>query len=250
MNSQEHKNYNEKRENLLGVHKAEFVKNLFGSISGTYDQANDVITFGMARLWRKKLVELSGAKPGDRILDCATGTGDLAIAFKKIVAESGHVIGSDFCAEMLSVAPKKATKKNLDITFELGDVQALKYKNAEFDICSIAYGIRNVSDVAQAMREMARVTRSGGVVMILETGEIENPVLRLGIRFYFEKVVPKLGGWVSGRPEAYEYLQTSSGSFPSQTEFCRNLNELGCFSAVTCTALMGGASYIYKCTRI
>lgn len=235
------------KEKFLETHKAEFVKNLFGSISSTYDQANDVITFGMARLWRKKLVELSQAKPGDRVLDCATGTGDLALAFKHIVTETGHVIGTDFCPEMLAVAPLKAAKQNLAVVFELGDVQALKYKNAEFNICSIAYGIRNVSNVAQAVREMARVTRSGGVVMILETGEIENPILRTGIRFYFEKLVPTLGGWISGKPEAYEYLQASSGSFPSQADFCRDLSALGCFSAVTCTTLMGGASYIYKC---
>lgn len=232
---------------LPKIEKAEFVKNLFGDISETYDTANDVITFGMARLWRKKLVSLSEAKAGDKILDCATGTGDLALAFKRVVGETGQVIGSDFCPGMLAVAPDKAKKFNLDVTFELGDVLNLKYANQEFDICSIAYGIRNVANVAKALQEMARVTKPGGYVMILETGEIENPVLRKGIRFYFEKFVPKLGGWVSGKPEAYEYLQVSSGQFPSKEDFCLVLDAVKCFSEVSCTTLMGGASYIYKC---
>jgi demethylmenaquinone methyltransferase/2-methoxy-6-polyprenyl-1,4-benzoquinol methylase len=227
--------------------KSEFVKGLFGSISGTYDKANDVITFGMARLWRNKLVELSEARAGDHILDCATGTGDLALAFKRKVGESGRVVGTDFCGEMLALAPEKAKAQNLNIDFELGDVLALKYADNTFDITSIAYGIRNVANVAQALKEMARVTTPGGRVMILETGDIENPVLRTGIRFYFEHVVPRLGGWVSGKPEAYEYLQSSSGAFPSKEDFCLVLKAVGCFSDVSCTTLMGGASYIYKC---
>lgn len=229
--------------------KAAFVRNLFGSISSTYDQANDVITFGMARLWRRKLVQWSDVKPGHAVLDCATGTGDLAIAFKRAVGFSGEVIGSDFCEEMLAVAPRKAARQNLPVTFELGDVQALKYEDGSFDVCSIAYGIRNVSNVETAIREMARVTKPGGSVMILETGEVTNPVLRSGIRFYFENIVPKLGGWVSGQPEAYEYLQTSSGNFPSGEDFREQLMSYDCFSQVEVHTLMGGASYIYKCRK-
>jgi demethylmenaquinone methyltransferase / 2-methoxy-6-polyprenyl-1,4-benzoquinol methylase len=225
----------------------EYIKNLFGSISGTYDKANDVITLGIARQWRKQLVELSKAREGHWVLDCATGTGDLALEFKKAVGATGKVIGLDFCKEMLESAPGKAKKQNLDVTFELGDVLALNYPDKKFDVTSIAYGIRNVADVQKAVSEMARVTKSGGKVMILETGDVDNRVLQKAIRFYFEKVVPTLGGWVSGKPEAYQYLQTSSGQFLSGEHFCEALSATGLFSQVTFTTLMGGASFIYRC---
>lgn len=223
-----------------------FVKNLFGTISNTYDRANDVITMGMARLWRRELVDWSVVHEGDWILDCATGTGDLALEFKKAVGPQGTVVGTDFCEEMLAIAPTKADKQNLSVTFELGDVLDLQYPDNKFDISSIAYGIRNVANTQRALSEMARVTKPGGRVMILETGEIENPLLRKAIRMYFEKVVPKLGGWVSGHPEAYEYLQNSSGRFPSGAEFCELMRSTTQFATVEFKSLMGGASYIYK----
>ena len=227
---------------------AEYIKNLFGSISTTYDKANDVITLGMARQWRKQLVNWSDAREGQWVLDCATGTGDLAIEFKKAVGETGHVIGTDFCKEMLDVAPQKAAKQNLKVDFELADVMALDYPNDKFDIASIAYGIRNVADIDVAIFEMARITKPGGKVMILETGEVENPMLQKAIRFYFKNIVPRLGGWVSGKRSAYEYLQSSSGRFPSGEEFCDVLRGSGQFVKVEFTSLMGGASFIYKCT--
>lgn len=243
---------------------AKYIKNLFGSISSTYDKANDVITFGLARQWRRRLVEWSGVQAdsqkfanalqisngadGLRILDCATGTGDLALEFKKVVGSHGRVVGSDFCREMLEVAPAKAARFHLDVTFEIADVLALPYADHAFDITSIAYGIRNVADVHRAIRELARVTKSGGRVMILETGSVNSRILRPAIRFYFEKVVPRLGGWVSGKPEAYQYLQKSSGDFPSGTEFCKILQASGCFIDVEHISLMAGASFIYKAT--
>lgn len=201
---------------------------------------------GMARPWRRELVSWSKAREGHWILDCATGTGDLALEFKKAVGETGKVIGMDFCKEMLDVAPAKAKKLNLDVTFELGDVLALNYPDQKFDVTSVAYGIRNVADPHRALCEMARVTKANGKVMILETGEVANPVFRRAIRFYFEKLVPKLGGWVSGRPSAYEYLQSSSGKFPSGEEFCQVMRDTGLFSSVEFKSLMGGASFIYR----
>lgn len=227
--------------------EAEYIKNIFSSISTTYDKANDVITLGMARQWRKDLVSWSNVREGHWILDCATGTGDLAIEFKKAVGETGHVIGTDFCKEMLDVAPLKTKKLKLNVQFELADVMALNFPDNKFDVTSIAYGIRNVSDIKKAVAEMARVTKPGGKVMILETGEVANPVLQKAIRFYFKNIVPRLGGWVSGKRDAYEYLQASSGRFPSGEEFCKILNSGGQFKSIEFKSLMGGASFIYKC---
>ena len=226
---------------------AVYIKNLFSSISQTYDKANDVITLGIARGWRKELVRYSGAPENAKVLDCATGTGDLALDFKRILGPSAEVIGSDFCAEMIALAPLKAKAQNLNVKFELGDAMALNYPSGYFDVTSIAYGIRNVSDVRLAVREMARVTKSQGKVMILETGEVRNPLLKSAIQLYFKRIVPQLGGWVSGQKEAYEYLQSSSARFPSGPAFCDLLKSTQSFYRVDFKPLLGGASYIYRC---
>jgi demethylmenaquinone methyltransferase/2-methoxy-6-polyprenyl-1,4-benzoquinol methylase len=224
----------------------EFIRDLFDNISERYDRANDVITIGLARRWRKELVTWSGAREGQRVLDCATGTGDLAIEFKKAVGETGKVIGIDFSTGMLKLAPEKAKKENIEITFELGDVMNLNYPNEEFDIVSIAYGIRNVQSPLVALKEMARVAKSGGSVMILETGETEIPVMRKMVNFYFEHVVPRLGGWVSGKRDAYEYLQSSSRTFPSGEAFVELMRQSQAFSKLEYRSIMGGASFMYK----
>ena len=226
----------------------EYIKNLFGEISGTYDKANDVITMGIARGWRKALVNWSQASEGKRVLDCATGTGDLAIEFKKAVGETGSVVGSDFCQGMLDKAPAKAAAANAEVTFELGDAMDLDYPDEEFDITSIAYGIRNVADARVALKEMARVTEDGGYVMILETGETETPLLKNFVNLYFKYLVPRLGGLVSGNRSAYEYLQNSSSQFPSGEDFMTLMKSTGAFSDVQYKKLMGGASYIYRGT--
>ncbi len=224
--------------------KPEKVQNLFGSIAKTYDTANDAMTFGMARLWRRKLVKVSGAKQGDSILDCATGTGDLAIDFKKVVKE-GAVIGSDFSPEMLSFAGPKAKKQNLDILFEIADATQLKYSSQQFDITSIAYGIRNVGSLEKAFSELARVTKPGGKVMILETGTQKNPIVRTLISLYFTKIVPIIGGLISKEKWAYDYLNDTSRNFPGGEDFAQLLRETQLFSEVKCKTLMLGASYIY-----
>lgn len=223
----------------------EYVKELFTSIASTYDKANDVMTFGMARDWRKRLVTLSGVKKGDKVLDCATGTGDLAIDFKKTVV-TGEVIGSDFCEEMLKTAPEKARREGLDVKFEVADAMQLPYPSNHFDVTSIAYGIRNVQNPSVALSEMARVTKPGGAVMVLETGETKVPLLKTAIGIYFKYVVPRLGGWVSGNRAAYDYLNKSSQAFPSGEKFTNLMKSTQQFTKVECHSIMGGASFIYK----
>lgn len=222
------------------------IQDLFSSIAMGYDRANDWITFGLAHSWRKTLVRASGAKSGDHILDCATGTGDLAIEFKKTVGHKGQVIGTDFCAEMLALAPQKAKAKGLDIQFEIADAMKLPYADNTFDVVSIAYGIRNVADPVQALREMARVCKPNGRVMVLETGDAQWPLIQKAVQLYFKTVVPRVGGWVTGRPQAYEYLNQSSLKFPSRERFIQLMNSTGCFYKLSYRSLMGGASFIYR----
>lgn len=226
----------------------DFIRSLFSSISENYDTANDAMTFGLARLWRKRLVKWSEAKRGDSVLDCATGTGDLALEFKRAVGPKGRVVGSDFCADMLKFAPNKANRKKLHVDFEQADVLALPYKNGEFDIASIAYGIRNVADPMRAFQEMARVVKPSGKVMILETGSVQSPVMKPFIELYFQKIVPKVGGFITGHTTAYDYLNRSSAHFPAGQEFVDWLMKSGAFTTCEWRPLLGGASHLYKAT--
>lgn len=232
-------------KNHVGPHP-EFIKGLFGSISSGYDRANDLMTLGIAHRWRKKLVKWSRATEGDHVLDCATGTGDLALAFKEAVGRKGKVIGTDFCSEMLEKAPLKAQKRKLEVEFALADATRLNFSDSSFDVSSMAFGIRNVQDPLRALTEMARVTRSGGRVMILETGDTQVPLLGPLIRFYFKIGVPYIGGLVTGKRQAYEYLNCSSSSFPGKEKFLNLMKATGAFTFVEYRSLLGGASYLYK----
>jgi demethylmenaquinone methyltransferase/2-methoxy-6-polyprenyl-1,4-benzoquinol methylase len=224
----------------------EKIKHMFSQVAKKYDTANSVLSMGIHHLWRKKLVALSEVQSGQKVLDCATGTGDLAIEFKKHVGISGEVIGTDFCAEMLQTAPDKAKKQNLDIRFEVADVTKLPFENKIFDICSISFGIRNVQNPSLGLSEMARVTQSGGTVMVLEFGQVKWPVLNSLYNFYSQKVLPQIGGWITGQAQAYEYLQNSSSTFPCAEEFCQLMMSTGLYSEVVFEPLTGGIAYIYK----
>lgn len=223
----------------------EIIRSMFSQVASNYDKANSVLSVGIHHLWRKKLVSLSKAQPGQKVLDCATGTGDLAIAFKKAVGPTGTVIGTDFCAEMLAPAPQKAKDLHLDIQFEQADVTQLQYADNTFDFCTISFGIRNVSDPVKALKEMARVTRPGGKVIVLEFGQMQTPLIGPAYNFYSEKVLPILGGWVTGQKKAYEYLQKSSAAFPCREEFINLMRNSDSFSEMSYSPVSFGIAYIY-----
>ncbi len=225
------------------------VHQMFSQVAAKYDLANNVLSSGIHHLWRKNLVQYSGAKIGDSILDCATGTGDLAIQFKKVVGPTGEVIGTDFCEAMLQPAPIKALQKNLSIHFQVADVQNLPFDDNKFNVTSISFGIRNVEDPVQGLKEMARVTKSGGQVMILEFSQVEG--LFGGVfNFYSEKILPKIGGILTGQKQAYEYLQNSSARFPGGEKFVEMMNETKAFKQVSFKQLTGGIATMYMGTKI
>jgi demethylmenaquinone methyltransferase/2-methoxy-6-polyprenyl-1,4-benzoquinol methylase len=224
----------------------ETIRSMFSKVAANYDKANSVLSVGIHHLWRSKLVKWSGAKKGQSVLDCATGTGDLAIEFKKMVGPTGTVIGTDFCAEMLIPAPGKAKAKGMEIEFAQADVTQLSYADASFDISSISFGIRNVGDPEKGLSELARVVKPGGYVMVLEFGQVDIPVFGPIYNYYSNNVLPIIGGWVTGQKDAYEYLQKSSAAFPCRKEFVELMNKTGRFEKIEFISLTGGIAYIYK----
>ena len=150
---------------------SEQVHQMFTQIAPRYDATNDVLSMGIHRLWRRETVKRSLVQPGDSVLDCAPGTGDLALAFKRAVGPTGEVLGTDFNAGMLSFAPKKAADAGLDVKFEVADAMKLPYADKRFTVASISFGIRNVDDPAVCVGELARVVKPGGRVVVLEFGQ-------------------------------------------------------------------------------
>ncbi len=220
------------------------IHTIFSDIAGSYDKANNAMTFGLVHLWRKKLVKLSNTPKNGTVLDCATGTGDLAIEFKKTLGPQAKITGIDFCKEMLDLAFKKAKDKNLNLKFELGDVLNLKFHDESFNTVAIAYGIRNVADTLGGITEMWRTVKPLGKLLILETGEGKG-LESIPINIYTKHMVPLLGELISKKKHAYSYLSNSSQAFPSKDKFLSLTKDLKNIKKASYKSLMFGASYIY-----
>jgi demethylmenaquinone methyltransferase/2-methoxy-6-polyprenyl-1,4-benzoquinol methylase len=218
------------------------IREMFRQISGRYDRANTVLSGGVHHLWRRRAVAMSGAKAGDAVLDCATGTGDLAIAFRKAVGPTGRVTGTDFVPEMIEIAKTKAS----DITFEVADVTALPYATATFDIASISFGIRNVNDPKRGLGELARVVKPGGRVIVLEFGQPPGRAFGSLYDWYRRRILPTVGGVVTGKRDAYEYLERSAGRFPCGDDFVALMRESGNFATIDYVPLTLGIAYLYR----
>jgi demethylmenaquinone methyltransferase/2-methoxy-6-polyprenyl-1,4-benzoquinol methylase len=198
------------------------VRAMFDRIARVYDLMNSVMTAGMHHRWRERAVDLSGVRPGGRALDVATGTGDLAIALERRVGPTGEVIGSDFSDQMLELARRKSGT----VRFEWGNALELPYEDASFDAVTVGFGARNFADLPAGLAEMARVTRPGGRVVVLEITTPQRPPLSWFFRIWFDRVVPMLGR-IAGDPDAYAYLPNSVRRFPAPEELASQLAQAG-----------------------
>ncbi len=200
---------------------------MFDQIAPRYDFVNRVISLGLDKRWRRRVIKELELAPNARILDVATGTGDLAVELAKAVPD-GHVIGLDPSTQMLAVAVQKIAKLGLTerVTIIEGDAQNLPQATDEIDAATIAFGIRNVPDRALGLRELARVVRPGGRIAVLELGEPRSGFFGRAARFHTRQVVPRLGALLSGKRE-YRYLQTSVAAFPEPEVFAQLMRDNG-----------------------
>jgi demethylmenaquinone methyltransferase / 2-methoxy-6-polyprenyl-1,4-benzoquinol methylase len=191
------------------------VRAMFDRIAGVYDRMNRVMTVGLDRQWRRRAADLAAVGPGDRVLDVATGTGDLALELAGRVAPDGEVVGSDFSEEMLARARAKAGAA--PARFEFANALALPYDASSFDAATVGFGARNFSDLGRGVAEMARVVKPGGRVVILEITTPQRPPLSWFYGVWFDRAVPALGR-VAGDSDAYSYLPSSVKRFPEPRE--------------------------------
>jgi demethylmenaquinone methyltransferase/2-methoxy-6-polyprenyl-1,4-benzoquinol methylase len=201
------------------------VRAMFDRIARVYDLMNSVMTAGLHHQWRRRAADLAGVGAGDRVLDVATGTGDLAIELSKRVMGShppGEVIGTDFSEEMLVHARGKAP----GIHFAWANALDLPYADGEFAAATVGFGARNFSDLDQGLAEMARVVKPGGRVVILEITTPQKPPLSTFFRLWFDRVVPLIGK-VAGDPDAYDYLPNSVKRFPEPAGLAAALERAG-----------------------
>lgn len=217
---------------------------MFDGIAARYDFVNRVISLGIDQSWRRKTVRALALRPGARVLDLATGTGDLAI----MVAESeptARVVGLDPSLKMLEIARGKVEKLGLLSRIDLvsGTAESLPFADASFDGLCIAFGIRNVPDRERALAEMARVVKPGGHVAVLELSEPRGGILGPLARFHVHTVVPYVGALLSGAPE-YRYLQRSIAAFPPADEFAERMRRTG-LEMTPPEALTFGVCHLY-----
>ena len=230
--------------------KAERVRNMFAAIARSYDLNNRVHSMWRDQAWRRKTVRLCEVKPTDAVLDVACGTGDLSMAFAH--GGAARVVGMDFTHEMLEVAGYKrhaagerGDHKIADIVYADGDAMRLPVADGSFDVVSIAFGIRNVTDPAKAMGEFARVLRPGGRLAILEFSLPRNAVLRAGYNFYFKHVLPRTATMIArDRTGAYKYLPQSVNTFIEREQMMALMGRAG-FANVRPVPLTFGIAVAY-----
>jgi demethylmenaquinone methyltransferase / 2-methoxy-6-polyprenyl-1,4-benzoquinol methylase len=197
--------------------KASRVRGVFDSVASRYDVMNDLMSMGMHRAWKTYTVAVANLRPGERVLDIAGGTGDLSRAFAKKVGESGMVVHTDINEAMLRQGRNRLLDEGLVLPTGLCDAEKLPFKDASFDLVSVAFGLRNMTHKDQALAEMCRVLKPGGRLLVLEFSRVAAP-LQKPYDWYSFKVLPRLGKLIAGDAESYRYLAESIRMHPGQAE--------------------------------
>ncbi len=204
--------------------KSSYVKEVFSALAKRYDVMTDVWTLGLHRVWKRRAMELCALRPGEDALDVATGTGDLAFLEETAVGPEGQVVGVDSCAAMLEVARRRQRGA---IDFREGDATDLRFPDASFDVVTIGFGLRNVADRGQALREFRRVLRPGGRLMVLDFSTPKSKMLRVVHDFIYFVLAPTFGWAVAWHRDAHHYTSDSIRTWMSRDELSKAMLEAG-----------------------
>lgn len=230
--------------------KKEQVEEMFDNIAPTYDRLNHIMSLNIDRIWRRRVMRIIRRAKPQRIMDVATGTGDLAIAMARKVNEA-HILGVDLSEEMLSEARKKIKRLELEkrITLEKGDAENLTMVASEsVDAATVAFGVRNFENIERGLSEIYRTLRPGGKLVVLEFSMPKNRLVRWVYRQYAHRLLPRIGGMISKDKQAYTYLPDSVEEFPAPKRFAEILKGVG-FKSVKLRSQSFGIAYIYDATK-
>ena len=225
--------------------KKENIKKLFDNIASDYDKLNHILSLNIDKGWRKKAVKetIDCAEPM-RVLDVACGTGDFTIEIARKAAPGSKITGIDLSEGMMKIGREKIASAAVEATLEYGDCEALTYTDNSFDRITVGFGVRNFEHLELGLREMQRVLKKGGKLVILELSIPSNSFIRWCYKLYFLKILPAIGGWVSGNRGAYNYLPASVLHFPAPDKFRAMMREAG-FSTVEHKAFTFGICRMY-----
>lgn len=229
--------------------KKEKIEKLFDKIAPDYDKLNHILSLNIDKGWRSKAVrEIIDKNTPLNILDVACGTGDFTIEIAKKAAAGSKMTGIDLSEGMMSIGREKLAAAGIEATLEQGDCEALKYAEGTFDRISVGFGVRNFENLPTGLKEMHRVLKPGGKLVILELSVPSNAFIRWCYKLYFLKILPVIGGLISGERGAYEYLPASVLHFPAPDKFQAMLREAG-FADVKHKALTLGICRMYICKK-
>ena len=206
--------------------KARRVRGVFDSVAGNYDLMNDLMSLGLHRVWKAYTVALAGLKLGDRVLDIAGGTGDLAQAFAKRVGSAGQVVHTDINAAMLSTGRNRLLDEGVALPTVVCDAEHLPFPDQYFDVVSVAFGLRNMTHKDLALKEMCRVLKPKGKLLVLEFSKVAPPLEKM-YDWYSFKVLPRLGQWIAKDAASYQYLAESIRMHPNQEELKQMMHTAG-----------------------
>ncbi len=227
--------------------KADRVARVFDSVANNYDLMNDLMSLGVHRLWKRFAIDLAGARPGERVLDLAGGTGDLATPLAEQVGSSGLVVLADINAAMLAEGRRRLTDQGVvgNVAYVQADAEALPFPDNSFHCLTIAFGLRNVTHQDRALAAMYRVLKPGGRLLVLEFSQPTAPGLKPVYDLYSFQVLPRLGQWVAGDADSYRYLAESIRMHPDQDSLKAMMEQVG-FERCEYFNLSGGIVALHR----
>lgn len=225
--------------------KRDQIRTMFNRIAPAYDMLNHLLSLGIDRRWRARVVRIVKAQNPCTVLDMATGTGDMAIAIARALP-SATIAAADLSPQMLEVARRKVTERAMEqqITLHTAEAEHMPFAEATFEAATVAFGVRNFHDQQRGLEEFARVLTHGGQLYVLEFSTPRNKIFGALYRFYFHNVLPRVGGWLSSDKDAYRYLPESVDEFASAEHFKQMMRTAG-FTDCKSVALTFGVAYIY-----